>query len=93
MTDWNHRNTAYAIFFGGGAAAIACGMLLSCFLNTVPLILGVIALIWMLVLRYLIPRCRSCGSGYFSVLEIARFPVIIISWFGLHCFQCGERLP
>ena len=47
---------------------------------------------WFLVMMRFIPRCPNCDLGYFSVLEIKRFPVIAKSSVSHHCYGCGKEL-
>ena len=39
-----------------------------------------------------VPRCPNCGLGYFSVVEVKRFPIIYRGWVSRHCFGCGKEL-
>lgn len=47
---------------------------------------------WLSYLRLFIPRCSKCGLGVFSIVEVAKFPIIVKSWVGAKCFRCGEKL-
>lgn len=51
-----------------------------------------VAFAWFTVLVRFLPRCPNCGLGYFSMLEVKRFPVIAKSWVGSHCYGCGKEL-
>lgn len=47
---------------------------------------------WLSYLRLFIPRCPKCGMGVFSIVEVAKFPIIVKSWVSSKCFECGEKL-
>ncbi|WP_460242356.1 hypothetical protein [Aurantivibrio infirmus] len=46
----------------------------------------------LILLRYLSPRCPSCKQGLYSVVEIKKYPVVVKTWIGKHCWGCGAKL-
>ena len=95
----NQRGRAYEILFGSLVSLFFVGALLSAllpeYIGGLPrtfIIVAVVGSGWAFVLIKLIPRCPHCGLGYFSVVEIKRFPILARSWVGSHCAGCGKEL-
>ena len=93
------RHKAYVVLYGSLVVIFIIGAVLMAVLPHeiaglpsafVVFILSASA--WFTVLVRFVPRCPNCGLGYFSMLEIKRFPVIAKSWVGSHCYGCGKEL-
>jgi hypothetical protein len=99
LTESNQRQKAYAVLYGSLFAIFIIGAVLIALLprdiagfpsGYLVFILAVFA--WFTVLMRYVPRCPNCGLGYFSMVEVGRFPVIAKSWVGSHCYGCGKEL-
>ena len=99
VTGSNQRHKAYAVLYGSLVAIFIIGAVLIAVLPqkiagfpSGYLIFILAAFAWFTVLMRFIPRCPNCGLGYFSMVEIGRFPVLVKSWVGTHCYGCGKEL-
>lgn len=98
-TASNQRQKAYRVLYGSLAAIGCFAALLATVLPkavagfpSALMIAASGALMFMYVLTRFIPRCRNCGYGLFSVLEIGRVPVVVKSWVGHRCSGCGKEI-
>ena len=46
---------------------------------------------WVVFAIKVLPRCPECGKGVFTVLELGKVPVILKSWVGSQCSNCGAK--
>lgn len=93
------KTKAYTIVYGGLFAIFVAVIVLSSILPLTilgtpkVLLLFVLAVIvWYALLIKAVPKCQNCGMGFFSLIEIGSFPVVIRPWVGNTCSSCGAPL-
>ena len=95
----NLRTRAYAVAYLGLLAIFVLTLALIAILPeeifgapTSFVVFVVAVLVWFAILIIAVPRCPKCNMGYFSMIEIAKVPILVRSWVGEKCSRCGASL-